>query len=452
MSTPIVTIIGAGLAGTEAAWQVAQSGIDVHLYEMRPIVLSGAHTTSNCAELVCSNSLGSSLPNRASGVLKNELRRLNSLLMQCAETTAIPAGSALAVDRNDFARIATERIKSHPRIKLLRQEITEIPAGPVIISSGPLTSPSFSSAISSLTSNRFLYFFDAIAPIVNFETINMDVAFRASRYGIGEIDNGDYINCPMNETEYRAFVEALVEAETIHLHEFETEIKKGINAGRENYFEGCLPIEQIAKRGMKSLAFGPLRPIGLKDPRTKKGVRAVVQLRQDNLVGNLYNLVGFQTNLTFSEQKRVFRMIPGLEHAEFFRYGQMHRNTFITAPKLLLPTLQYRSREDLFFAGQITGVEGYMGNIATGLLAGRNISRLIMSLPPLPLPPETITGSLCHYITHTSNSNFQPMKASFGILPPLNINRKSRSERTWLYAKRAQESLESFLAATKWIG
>lgn len=450
MSATIVTIIGAGLAGTEAAWQVAQSGIDVHLYEMRPLVLSGAHTTSNCAELVCSNSLGSSLPNRASGVLKNELRRLDSLLIQCAETTAIPAGSALAVDRNDFARIATERIKFHPRVKLLRQEIIDIPAGPVIISSGPLTSPSFSSAISSLTGNRFLFFFDAISPIIDFETINMDIAFRASRYGIGENEIGDYINCPMNENEYWTFVKELINAETIHLREFESEIRKGVKLGRENYFEGCLPIEQIAKRGMKSLAFGPLRPIGLKDPRTKKGVYAVVQLRQDNLAGNLYNMVGFQTNLTFSEQNRVFHMIPGLEHAEFVRYGQMHRNTFIAAPKLLLPTLQYRSREDLFFAGQITGVEGYMGNIATGLLAGRNISRRVMGLPPLPLPLETITGSLCHYITHTSYSNFQPIKASFGILPYLNINRKSKLERTWLYAKRAQESLESFLVATKW--
>jgi methylenetetrahydrofolate--tRNA-(uracil-5-)-methyltransferase len=450
MSMPVVSIIGAGLAGTEAAWQVAQCGISVNLFEMRPGVTTGAHETSYLAELICSNSLGSNLPNKASGVLKNELRRLNSLLIDCAEAASVPAGSALAVDRNLFAKIATERIKSHPRIKIIRQEVTEIPAGPVIISSGPLTSASLSKAISSITGEEFLYFYDALAPIVYRDTVNMEIAFHGSRYGIGENEGGDYINCPMNEMEYQAFIEALLEAKRTSIRGFETDIAQAGNSGGNHLFEGCLPIEVIAKRGLQSLAFGPLRPVGLKDPRTKKGGYAVVQLRQDNLAGSLYNLVGFQTNLTFSEQKRVFRMIPGLERAEFVRYGQMHRNTFIASPVLLLPSLQFKNRKDIFFAGQLIGVEGYMGNIATGVLAGKNISRIIKGQPTISLPVDTIIGSLCQYITHTPASNFQPMKANFGLLPPLDKQYTSRSERSWLYANRAQTSLESFLSAMDW--
>ncbi|MCX7609897.1 MAG: methylenetetrahydrofolate--tRNA-(uracil(54)-C(5))-methyltransferase (FADH(2)-oxidizing) TrmFO, partial [Anaerolineales bacterium] len=376
-----LNIIGGGLAGSEAAWQAAERGIRVRLFEMRPFVTTGAHQTDQLAELVCSNSFGSDLPDRASGVLKEELRRLNSFLLECAEATRLPAGSALAVDREQFARLVTERLSQHPRIEIIRQEVTEIPAGPTIIASGPLTSPALARALATFTGERHLYFYDAIAPIVTLESINMNIAFRASRYGIGEQEEGDYINCPLNREEYEAFVEALLHAERIPLREFETEIEQGVRAGDEQFFEGCLPVEVIARRGLRSLAFGPMRPVGLRDPRTGQRAYAIVQLRQDNLAGTLYNMVGFQTNLTYPEQKRVFRMIPGLENAEFVRYGQMHRNTFLASPRLLLPTLQSRQRPDLFFAGQITGVEGYMGNIATGLLAGWNAVRYLRHEP-----------------------------------------------------------------------
>lgn len=446
ITTPTVTIIGGGLAGTEAAWQAAQRGLRVCLYEMRPEISTGAHQTSDLAELVCSNSLGSNLPDRASGVLKNELRRLGSFLLECAEAAALPAGSALAVDRDLFAQTATERINSHPNITLIRQEVTDIPAGPAILASGPLTSESLSRAIAALTGEQHLHFYDAIAPIVAADSIDMNVAFRASRFGLGEQEEGDYINCPFSQREYETFVGALAGAERIALRDFEAEIEQGVDAGAHRFFEGCLPVEVIARRGIQSLAFGPMRPIGLKDPRTGKGPHAIVQLRQDNLAGSLYNLVGFQTNLTYPEQKRVFRMIPGLESAEFVRYGQMHRNTFIAAPKILLPTLQYRGRSTLLFAGQITGVEGYMGNIATGLLAGWNIARLLQGHLPLSLPPGTMLGALCHYITHADLKDFQPMKANFGILPPLLANqRMGKRERSRLYAERASSQLDEFL-------
>ena len=439
-----IIVIGGGLAGSEAAWQLAQSGFKVKLYEMRPSISTGAHLGGDLAELVCSNSLGSNLPDRASGVLKNELRHLNSMLLDCAESSALPAGAALAVDREAFAHMVTEKIQSHPNIEIVREEMKEIPQTPVIIASGPLTSENLSQSIAKLSGEEHLFFFDAIAPIVHAESINMEIAFRASRYGKGDQDEGDYINCPFTKEEYYAFVNELQNAQRIELRSFEDAIRTGVKAGQ--FFEGCLPIEIIAERGTDSLAFGPMRPVGLRDPRTGKRPYAVVQLRQDNLSASLYNLVGFQTNLKFPEQKRVLRMIPGLENAEFERYGQMHRNTFIASPKLLRPTLQHITRNDLFFAGQITGVEGYMGNIATGLLAGINAARLLKHKPPLTLPQETMLGALCHYITHADLKDFQPMKANFGILPALELPKKiGKRERGQLYADRAAAILKNYL-------
>jgi len=445
-------IIGGGLAGSEAAWQAAQRGLKVKLYEMRPTLQTGAHQTHDLAELVCSNSLGSNLPDRASGLLKNEMRMLGSMLLECAESSSLPAGGALAVDRELFARLVTERIANHPNIEIVRAEMQEIPDTPTIVASGPLTSPALSQSIAALSGEEHLFFFDAIAPVIHAESINMEIAFRASRYGTSarpssadianiapssaQDEDGDYINCPFTKEEYYTFVEALMQAQRIELRSFEDAIKSGVKAG--HFFEGCLPIEIIAERGIDSLAFGPMRPVGLKDPRTGKRPHAVVQLRQDNLAGSLYNLVGFQTNLKFSEQKRVLRLIPGLENVEFLRYGQMHRNTFIASPKLLRPTLQHIQRADLFFAGQITGVEGYMGNIATGLLAGLNATRLHYHEEPLTLPQTTMLGALCHYVTHADLKVFQPMKANFGILPSLDITPKiGRRERGQAYADRA---------------
>ena len=433
-------IIGGGLAGSEAAYQAAQHGLKVQLYEMRPSIQTGAHQTQDLAELVCSNSLGSNIPDRASGLLKNEVRLLGSMLLQCAETAALPAGGALAVDRELFARLVTERIESHPNIEIVREEVKEIPPGLCIVSSGPLTSPSLSKSIAALSTEEHLFFFDAIAPVIQADSINLEIAFRASRYGTGEQEEGDYINCPLTKEEYYAFVQALLSAERIELRSFEEAIKSGVKAGQ--FFEGCLPIEIIAERGLDSLAFGPMRPVGLRDPRTGKRPYAVVQLRQDNLAGSLYNLVGFQTNLKYPEQKRVLRLIPGLENAEFLRYGQMHRNTFIASPKLLRPTLQHVQRDDLFFGGQITGVEGYMGNIATGLLAGINAARLYQNEELFILPQTTMLGALCHYITHCDLKDFQPMKANFGILPPLEGTAKvGKRERGKLYAERALADL-----------
>jgi methylenetetrahydrofolate--tRNA-(uracil-5-)-methyltransferase len=439
-------VVGGGLAGCEAAWQAAQRGIRVKLYEMRPAENTGAHQTADLAELVCSNSLGSNLPDRASGVLKNELRRLGSMLLECAELTALPAGSALAVDRELFARTITERIHGNSQIEVIREEIAEIPQKPAVIASGPLTSNALSLSIAKFSGEEHLFFFDAVAPIVNYDSINMEIAFRASRYGRGERDGGDYINCPFNKPEYEAFVAALIQAERIELKSFEDAIASGVKAGAHHFFEGCLPIEIIAGRGRDALAFGPMRPVGLKDPRTGKRPHAVVQLRQDNLAGNLYNLVGFQTNLKFPEQRRILRMIPGLEKAEFARYGQMHRNTFIASPKLLRPTLQSKVRPDLFFAGQITGVEGYIGNIATGLLAGWNAALLLKGKQPIILPETSMLGALCHYVTHADLSDFQPMKANFGILPPLETSQRlDKRERSSAYALRSITELESFL-------
>ena len=366
------------------------------------------------------------------------------MLLDCAEASALPAGAALAVDREAFAHLATQKIESHPNIEIVRAEMKEIPQTPVIVASGPLTSESLSQSIAKLSNEEHLFFFDAIAPIVQVDSINMDIAFRASRYGKGDQEAGDYINCPFTKDESYAFVSALMSAERIQLHSFEEAIRTGVKAGQ--FFEGCLPVEIIAERGVDSLAYGPMRPVGLRDPRTGRGSYAVVQLRQDNLAGSLYNLVGFQTNLKFPEQKRVLRMIPGLENAEFERFGQMHRNTFIASPKLLRPTLQHITRDDLFFAGQITGVEGYMGNIATGLLAGVNAAHLLGGKPLLTLPQETMLGALCHYITHADLKDFQPMKANFGILPPLTLEKRiGKRERGQVYANRAAKTLQEYL-------
>jgi len=451
-NTNIVTVIGGGLAGSEAAWQIANAGIHVNLFEMRPLHSTGAHVTSDLAELICSNSLGSDLHDRAPGVLKNELRVLGSKLIEIAELTSIPAGGALAVDRNQFSAQVTQMLSEHPLINLVREEVTSIPVSPCIIASGPLTSPALSSSISEFTGQSSLYFYDAISPIVSVDSINMNIAYRASRYGAGENEDGDYINCPMNRAQYENFVQAIGLAERIQLKSFEQELEAGVRAGMHEYFEGCLPVEVIAKRGLESLAFGPLRPVGLTDPRTGKRPYAVVQLRQDNLAGSLYNMVGFQTNLTFSEQRRVFRMIPGLEEAVFERYGQMHRNTFIFSPDVLHPTFQSRQRPDLFFAGQITGIEGYAGNIASGLLAGLNMARFIKGHELLSLPQTTMLGSLCHYITHANSRDFQPMKANFGLLPPIDIPQEGakmrklgRKEKGEYHSVRSAQTLQAYL-------
>ncbi len=432
-----LTIIGGGLAGSEAAWQAAECGIDVRLYEMRPAKMTPAHTGPLLGELVCSNSLGSDQIGRPSGLLKEELRRVGSLLIEIADRHRVPAGSALAVDREGFAAEITEQLEAHPRILIIREEVTTIPERPVIIASGPLTSTALSRAIAALTGEDALYFYDAIAPIVEADSIDFSIAFRASRYGRGEREEGDYINCPMTEAEYRRFVEALRTAERIPLRDFEREDPA--------FFEACLPIEVLAERGDDALAFGPLRPVGLRDPRTGRRPYAVVQLRQDDAAATLYNLVGFQTNLRYGEQDRVFRLIPGLEHAIFVRYGSMHRNTYINAPRLLRPTLQFHQRDDLFFAGQIAGLEGYAGNIAGGWLAGINAARWLLGKEPMVPPPETMIGALMHYISQASPAHFQPMKANFGLLPPLPRRVRGRRRRRDAMARRALERLEAWL-------
>lgn len=434
MSTELI-VVGGGLAGSEAAWQAAEAGIDVRLYEMRPGRMTPAHETSWLAELVCSNSLGSNLPHKAPGLLKAELRGLGSLILECAAQTAVPAGSSLAVDRERFPQLVTERISGHPRITRIAEEVPAIPDAPAIIASGPLTSSSMTESIADLTGHEYLYFYDAVSPIVQMETIDMNIAFRQSRYDKGEQEEGDYINCPMTREEYERFVDALKTAETIALKQFERE--------DPHFFEGCMPIEALAARGHDALAFGPMRPVGLIDPRTNRRPHAVAQLRQDNLIGSLYNIVGFQTNLKWGDQKRVLRLIPGLENAEFARYGMMHRNTYINAPAMLQPTMQYRNRADLFFAGQIVGVEGYVGNAGTGLLAGVNAARYLAGRHPVILPPTTMLGALCHYVTHCAMKDFQPMKANFGILPPL-PPRPGKEERGRHYAERALTAMRRF--------
>jgi methylenetetrahydrofolate--tRNA-(uracil-5-)-methyltransferase len=430
-----LVIVGGGLAGSEAAWQAAESGIQVQLYEMRPGKMTPAHVGNRLAELVCSNSMGSLHPHKAPGLLKAELRGLGSLILECAHLSAVPAGSSLAVDRDKFAELVTDRIESHPNILLVREEVAEIPKSPTILATGPLTSSSLANDIGRSSGQQYLYFYDALAPIVDQDSIDMSIAFRQSRYGQGQQPEGDYINCPMSEAEYNAFHTALIAAETIELREFEQE--------DPSFFEGCIPVEALGKRGRKALAFGPMRPVGLIDPRSGKRPFAVVQLRQDNLAGTLYNIVGFQTNLKWGEQRRVLRLIPGLRNAEFLRYGMMHRNTYINSPQLLQPTLQYRGRADLFFAGQIIGVEGYMGNAATGLLAGINAARLLSGQHPVIMPTVTMLGALCHYITHAETKHFQPMKANYGLFvtPPA---RMGKLERYQWYSQRALTTLRRF--------
>ena len=450
--TSPITIVGGGLAGTEAAWQIARRGVPVRLHEMRPVRRTPAHSTDKLAELVCSNSFGADDITKAPGLLKHEMRRLGSLLIECAAEATVPAGAALAVDRDVFADAVTSRIQSHPLIEVVRNEVTEIPAGVTIIASGPLTSDTLAADIARRSGSQHLYFWDAIAPIVTHESVDFSIAFRASRYGKdaataeGEPEaQGDYINCPMSKDEYYAFIDALIAAETAALREFEL-------ADKDHFFEGCLPVEVLARRGRDALAYGPMRPVGIRDPRTNKRPYAVVQLRQDNVAGTLYNLVGFQTNLKFGEQDRVLRMIPGLTTAEFVRYGVMHRNTFINSPTLLHPTLRFRASADtagadpLFFAGQIVGVEGYAGNAATGLLAGINAVEAVHGRPEITLPPTTMLGALCHYVTHCEPKHFQPMKAAFGLFPALENPPRDKRVRAELYSERARAALEQAIA------
>lgn len=436
-----LTVVGAGLAGCEAAWQAAQRGMDVTLYEMRPVQQTPAHATDQFAELVCSNSLGSTRLDRALGLLKAEMRRLNSLIIACADAQALPAGGALAVDRDGFAAAVTTAVSAHPRITVRREEVTELPAGLTVLATGPLTSYSLAARIGQFAGQTHLYFYDALAPIVSMDSVAMPPAWRQSRYDrdSGESE-GDYINCPLDRSQYEAFVDAVRAAERIELRSFETDPEA------ERFFEGCLPIEVLAGRSLDALAFGPMRPVGLRDPRTGRRPYAVVQLRQDNQAGTLYNIVGFQTNIKWPEQQRILRMIPGLEQAEFVRLGQMHRNTFLNSPLVLQPTLQTRARADLFFAGQITGTEGYVGSAAGGLWAGINATRLARAEAPLVLPPETMMGALFTYITSAEPRYFQPMKANFGLLPPLADAVRNKGDRYQAYAQRAVQALDAFLA------
>jgi methylenetetrahydrofolate--tRNA-(uracil-5-)-methyltransferase len=427
----IVNIVGAGLAGSEAAYQLAKRGIPVRLYEMRPKKSTEAHKTDQFAELVCSNSLRADTLENAVGILKEEMRLLDSLIIKVAEQTQVPAGGALAVDREGFSRTITDTLKQLDLIEIIHDEVTEIPGGHTIIASGPLTSEPLSQAIKEILGNDYFYFFDAAAPIIDRETINMDRAYLKSRYDKGE---AAYINCPMTEEEYKTFYEALITAECAEIKEFEKEV----------YFEGCMPVEVMAKRGEQTLLFGPLKPVGLEDPHTGQTPHAVVQLRQDNAAATMYNIVGFQTHLKFPEQRRVFRLIPGLENAEFLRYGVMHRNSFINSPKFLLPTYQTKQREDLFFAGQMTGVEGYVESAASGLYAAINMAKLIAGEKLVVFPRETIIGSMSHYITSTDPNGFQPMNANFGLVSELGFRHKKK-ERKALYGTRAIEVMKDYI-------
>lgn len=424
-----VNVIGAGLAGSEAAWQIAQAGIQVHLYEMRPVKMTDAHHTEDFAELVCSNSLrGNSLAN-AVGVLKEEMRRLNSVVITSADETAVPAGGALAVDRHAFSGMVTKKVKEHPLVTVFSEEVTTIPEGVTIVATGPLTSEPLAEAIKEFNGSNGFYFYDAAAPIIDKSTIDMDKVYLKSRYDKGE---AAYLNCSMNKEEFEAFRDALLAAEVAPLKEFE----------QEKFFEGCMPIEVMAARGPKTMLFGPMKPVGLEDPKTGKRPYAVIQLRQDNAVASLYNIVGFQTHLKWGEQKRVFQMIPGLENAEIVRYGVMHRNSFMNSPELLEQTYQSKKRSDLFFAGQMTGVEGYVESAASGLLAGRNAVRLIKGEELITLPRETAMGSLAYYITHASGKNFQPMNVNFGLFPEMPERIKDKKTRYEAIANRALEALE----------
>ena len=428
--TPELTVLGGGLAGCEAAWQAAERGVQVALYEMRPQRPTAAHKTDQLAELVCSNSLGSSEITNAAGILKEEMRRLGSLVVRVADTCPVPAGAALAVDRVEFAARITKEISTHPNITVIREEVTTIPEqGPVIIATGPLTSDALAESLKTLTRAERLYFFDAISPIVDGETIDRSIAFGASRYNKG---GADYQNCPMSRAEYDAFYDALIAAEKVPVREFE----------KTPYFEGCMPIEVQADRGRQTLLFGPMKPVGLVDPRTGARPHAVVQLRAEDVHGQAYNMVGFQTKLKWPEQKRVFRMIPGLERAEFLRLGSLHRNTFINAPLLVRETLQFRQESRIFFAGQIVGVEGYTESAGMGLLAGMNAARLIQHQPLLIPPPTTTLGTLITYLTKSDPRTFQPMNVNLGLFPPLPTRIVQREVRRQKIVDRALSDLD----------
>jgi methylenetetrahydrofolate--tRNA-(uracil-5-)-methyltransferase len=428
--TPELTVLGGGLAGCEAAWQAAERGVQVALYEMRPQRPTAAHKTDQLAELVCSNSLGSSEITNAAGILKEEMRRLGSLVVRVADTCTVPAGTALAVDRVEFAARITKEISTHPKITVIREEVTTIPGqGPVIIATGPLTSDALAESLKTLTRAERLYFFDAISPIVDGETIDRSIAFGASRYNKG---GADYLNCPMSRAEYDAFYDALIAAEKVPVREFE----------KTPYFEGCMPIEVQADRGRQTLLFGPMKPVGLVDPRTGARPHAVVQLRPEDVHGQAYNMVGFQTKLKWPEQKRVFRMIPGLERAEFLRLGSLHRNTFINAPLLVRETLQFRQESRIFFAGQIVGVEGYTESAGMGLLAGMNAARLIQHQPLLIPPPTTTLGTLITYLTKSDPRTFQPMNVNLGLFPPLPTRIVQREVRRQKIVDRALNDLD----------
>jgi len=427
-----VNVIGAGLAGSEAAYQLAKRGIKVKLYEMRPVKKTPAHISEDFAELVCSNSLRADGLANAVGVLKEEMRILDSLIMKAADATRVPAGGALAVDRVGFSKYVTEYLENEPNVEIIREELTAIPEGPTIVATGPLTSDALSETLRQMTGQDSFYFYDAAAPIIEKDSIDFDKVYLKSRYDKGE---AAYYNCPMTESEYKAWHRALISAEVVPVKEFEKEV----------FFEGCMPIEVMASRGEQTVLFGPMKPVGLEDPKTGKSPHAVVQLRQDDAAGTLYNLVGFQTHLKWGEQKKIIQMIPGLENAEIVRYGVMHRNSFINSPVLLKPTYQFRTRDDLFFAGQITGVEGYVESAASGLVAGINMSRLIEGKDLIEFPRETASGSMAYYITHTSKEGFQPMNANFGLFLDL-PGRVKKKEKKALYAQRAIEKINEVKA------
>ncbi|BAL82238.1 putative tRNA (uracil-5-)-methyltransferase Gid [Selenomonas ruminantium subsp. lactilytica TAM6421] len=438
-----IIIIGAGLSGAEAAWQAANMGAEVTLYEMRPVKSTPAHKTAEFAELVCSNSLRGAGMENAVGVLKEEMRRLNSIIMEAADATKVPAGGALAVDRHGFSQYITEKVTNHPHIKVIHEEIEQIPLRDdaiTIVASGPLTEGKLAEEIAKLTGNDSLYFYDAAAPIVSLESVDMTKAYRASRYGKGE---AAYINCPMTKEEYQAFWTELVNAEKAPTKDFE----------KEKFFEGCMPVEVMASRGEDTLLFGPLKPVGLEHPETGVRPYAVVQLRQDNASATLYNIVGFQTHLKWPEQRRVFGMIPGLEHAEFLRYGVMHRNTFLNSPIHMRPTFQFKGIDNLFFAGQMTGVEGYVESAASGLMAGVNAARLAAGKEPLVFPKETCHGALAHYITTSEAKHFQPMNVNFGILPTIVMRNengkiiKDKKAKKMKLAERALAAIDAFKPA-----
>lgn len=427
-----INIIGGGLAGCEAAWQIANKGIKVRLFEMRPAKQTPAHNTDKLAELVCSNSFRSNEIISAPGLLKEEMRHLNSLVIKIADKHKVPAGAALAVDREKFSDEITKIISEHENIQLIREEITDIPKQPTIIATGPLTSELLSKSIAKILGKEHLYFYDAAAPIITRDSINWNKAFWGSRYDKGD---ADYVNLPLTDEDYEVFYTELINAKTYPLREFD----------KPAFFEGCMPVEIIAKRGPRTLLFGPLKPVGITDPKTGKRPFAVVQLRREDLEARLFNIVGFQTSLRWNEQKRVFRLIPGLENAEFVRYGFIHRNTFILSPKFLKPTMEIKNNEGLFFAGQITGVEGYIESAASGIVAGLNIARFYNGKPLITFPKETMIGALCHYITTANQTDFQPMKSNFGILPPLEKKIRSKKDRKLMMSKRSLEILKDYI-------